>query len=769
LRIHAGLLLNDRFQILEEIGSGGFATVYRVHDLILGRELALKVMRAQSDQPERFRREAMLLAQFCHRNIVKVYSFDQLEDGTPFLTMEFLRGRSLRTLLNERQQLDFELCTNLLIQICAGLCYAHAGGVVHRDLSPANIFLVEEDGNLTVKILDFGLSRLYSAEVGDMHTLTQTGALIGNPNYMSPELARGQVADWRTDIYALGCILYECLSGRAPFEADSAIGLIYLQQSSYPPVLNSPGWAENEQALLLASIALRCLQKQAEKRFQHAEEIVQCLDGQAQVFPAGRAFDGWSGQKQAKSGIRAGHLPALALASLLAIVLSCYCTDPVLNLVLVPVLRTQAISQDAELKLADDLSRYGKTEAALLVLADLEKRYTASHDTARLYGCYFLETELAVKAKDRKKVLALLEKFIETGKQLPNSSNKSKQLVQVWQLVADAGAANFLSASEIFHFQNALFAEMLISGVRDRALLNRCFGAVLKSSDELNRIDDAGIKAYASAIVLYLRNFKGNLLGMEPERLDDLLVLCGERKMLALVDSLFETRIAACKHSGEDAAYLKNRYAHELMGRQPQTALKLCQEAEKETTSKVVIGRACLTQARIYRQRKDDVRALLCYDRALAALAVEGALCIVRSDTLVEKIQLLFQLGKKDKLKTLSENQLKELWAVMESDASVYNRAIGRVAVVSLDSRLEAFQRIFADSLSMLVHTDQIVLALAQLRQFSKESRAHDWPLQPYLARVIKEIGADANLPEELRQAALAVTAGSDRHQGDRR
>ncbi|QRN99537.1 protein kinase [Archangium violaceum] len=231
--IRIGTILRDTYELVSELGRGGMGTVFLAQHLRLpGKQVAVKVLHAQEEtSPEvyaRFRREAEITSRLGHPNIVAVFDFHSLEDGTPYLVMEHLRGESLSKRL---RQGAIPLQEALLIarQIGSALHTAHQAGVVHRDLKPGNVYLVPtESGGVVgqqVKLLDFGISKLASAQT--VHT--KEDVLLGTPRYMSPEQAMGKnrEVDARSDLFALGCIVYEMLTGRPPFNGDSVAGLIY--------------------------------------------------------------------------------------------------------------------------------------------------------------------------------------------------------------------------------------------------------------------------------------------------------------------------------------------------------------------------------------------------------------------------------------------------------------------------------------------------------------------------------------------------------------
>ncbi len=221
-----GTLLQEKYRIEKLLGAGGMGRVYQALNVDLDKRVAIKVMsKALSDNAEsveRFRVEARAMARIDHANAVKVLDFTAREDLC-FLVMEHLTGESLRDRLNRGKRLPVDAAAAIAEQVCRVLEFMHAEGVTHRDLKPDNIFLHKtSDGMETVKVLDFGLAKLHSTESRAGANLTQSGMMMGTPNYMSPEQCRGAVVDNRTDLYSLGIVLYEMLSGKVPFDGDSA-------------------------------------------------------------------------------------------------------------------------------------------------------------------------------------------------------------------------------------------------------------------------------------------------------------------------------------------------------------------------------------------------------------------------------------------------------------------------------------------------------------------------------------------------------------------
>lgn len=267
-----GDLIDDRFCILSSLGAGGTASVFLADDPSLSRRVAVKVLHAQlSDRTDlfrRFQREAMALTSFDHPGVLKVYRFGFLADAsTPYLVTEFIEGKSLRQFLEERGPLNCTEATHLTIAIAEALAQAHAGGVVHRDLKPENLLLKETaSGAPQPVVIDFGLCRSEQPLTAGEVTLTQDGLTLGTPSYMSPEQCTGQKADLRTDIYSLGCVFFELLTGRKLFPGEMT-GLVLLAHlNQQPPTLKELD-PQAKIPELAQQILDRCLAKDREQRY----------------------------------------------------------------------------------------------------------------------------------------------------------------------------------------------------------------------------------------------------------------------------------------------------------------------------------------------------------------------------------------------------------------------------------------------------------------------------------------------------------------------
>jgi tetratricopeptide (TPR) repeat protein len=269
--LQPGTVLAERYQIVKLLGEGGMGAVYRAHDQELDRVVALKVIRpdlARNAQVlQRFKQELILARQITHRNIIRIFDLGQAE-GTRFITMEFIEGEDLSGILAHRGKLPAPEAAGIIAQVARGLEAAHSEGVVHRDLKPQNIMM---DAQGKASVMDFGIARSMDAS-----NMTRTGALMGTPTYMSPEQAQGQKVDARSDIYALGIIFYELLTGKPPFEADNPMATLVrrLHEKPKPPTDVEPAIPK-----VLNDLVLKMLGTKPEERYQSAQELLADLDG----------------------------------------------------------------------------------------------------------------------------------------------------------------------------------------------------------------------------------------------------------------------------------------------------------------------------------------------------------------------------------------------------------------------------------------------------------------------------------------------------------
>ncbi len=279
-----GAVVRNKYEILGKIGSGGMATVYRARHLAFGEVRALKVVGSHLLNDEvflkRFRNEAVVMRKLKHPNAVRVEDLDATDDGRPFMVMEYVEGRDLRKFIQKEGPVPIPRALAIAGQVAGALSAAHALGITHRDIKPDNILLVAQpDGSELVKVLDFGIARVKEGSDLGLSFATQTGIVVGTPQYISPEQAGGRHSDQidgRADLYSLGVVLYEMVTGRLPFHSDTPLGMLLHHLQTIPkaphelrPELNIP----EPFSLLL----MKALEKDRELRFQTADEMMEAL------------------------------------------------------------------------------------------------------------------------------------------------------------------------------------------------------------------------------------------------------------------------------------------------------------------------------------------------------------------------------------------------------------------------------------------------------------------------------------------------------------
>ncbi|MFC4548053.1 Stk1 family PASTA domain-containing Ser/Thr kinase [Paenactinomyces guangxiensis] len=283
-----GKKLGGRYEIVNRVGGGGMAVVYKAKDLLLNRYVAIKVLSESlsndSEFIRRFSREAQAAASLSHPNVVNVY--DVGRDGyTHYIVMELVEGPTLKQYIQERGPLPVEEAANIAVQICDGLAHAHENQIVHRDIKPHNILL---GASGRAKVTDFGIARAASSS-----TITQTGSVMGSVHYFSPEQARGGVIGEKSDIYSLGIVFYEMLTGQLPFDGDSAISIAlkHLQEPVEDPRNLNPDIPDN-----VAQIILRALDKDPAMRYTSARAMMQDISYAVQIDR--RTEPGWANHRQ---------------------------------------------------------------------------------------------------------------------------------------------------------------------------------------------------------------------------------------------------------------------------------------------------------------------------------------------------------------------------------------------------------------------------------------------------------------------------------------
>ncbi len=273
-------LLDNRYQVLSLIATGGMGSIYKARQPALNKTVAIKMLKVQNRGDgawARFQQEAKAASQLEHPNIIRVYDFGETADGQPFMVMDFVEGSNLQTLLKEEKTLPIEEALNIFRQICAGMTLAHSKKVYHRDLKPGNIMLSGlESANPQVRIVDFGIAKVMDG-TEDLQALTQTGEVFGSPLYMSPEQALGKKVDGRSDIYSLGCIMHETLTGSLPLVGATPFETLIKHMNEKAPTIRQAKRDGKFSDELVALVA-KTLSKDPAKRYQTMEELQDALD-----------------------------------------------------------------------------------------------------------------------------------------------------------------------------------------------------------------------------------------------------------------------------------------------------------------------------------------------------------------------------------------------------------------------------------------------------------------------------------------------------------
>lgn len=276
-----GHTLSDRYALLALIGMGGMSAVYKAKDIKLNKPLAVKVLlphlMANPISHQRFQVEAQAASSLSHPNLIVTHDFGVTPDGRPYLVMELLDGLSLSDLLKREKRLPLERAVPIFIQICDALSHAHAKGVLHRDLKPSNVMISPASGGIDfVRLLDFGIAKVMPQEGAESMGLTRTGEVFGSPNYMSPEQCSGSKVDPRADIYSMGCLMYEVLSGRPPLVGENIMETLLKQMNDPPPDFKSvdPDLVVPHQMEL---IIFKALAKNPNERFPSADVLGEAL------------------------------------------------------------------------------------------------------------------------------------------------------------------------------------------------------------------------------------------------------------------------------------------------------------------------------------------------------------------------------------------------------------------------------------------------------------------------------------------------------------
>lgn len=321
---HIGQLVAGEFRIEARVGTGGMGSVYRASQPEMNRDVAIKILHrkysARPDLVSRFKREARAMSHLSHPNTARVFTYGQLEDGAWYMVLEFMEGKNLAQIIRAQGAMDPERAMRIMVQICGALEEAHRAGIIHRDLKPENIFLTNQGGIEDFpKLLDFGLAKVSERQMrpGSM-ILTQEGMVFGTAEFMSPEQASGEPLDARSDIYSLGVILYELVSGKLPFDAKEPLQFVKMHVEE-PPIPLEERAPDIEFPQGLSMILQKCMAKKKEDRFQSAADVAKvlrdCLEGRLSASLARSVPTFIKKAPSVRPGVKSSHAPALSKAS----------------------------------------------------------------------------------------------------------------------------------------------------------------------------------------------------------------------------------------------------------------------------------------------------------------------------------------------------------------------------------------------------------------------------------------------------------------------
>lgn len=275
-----GALVDGRFRIIGRAGIGAMSTVYKAIQLSMNRIVALKILRNDlgSDKAvvQRFFREAKATSLLKHPNTITIFDFGYSEEGLLYIAMEYLEGKLLSTILEMERQIDIPRAVKIVFEVALSLAEAHRKGIIHRDLKPSNIMITQIEGQEGVKVLDFGIAKIIRGDLKIATMETQDGTIFGTPRYMSPEQAKGENLDHRTDLYSLGVIFYQMVTGVTPFDDEDAI-VIMAKHIKDPPTPPSKIRPDLIIPVEVEAIIMKLLEKDRNKRFQSAEELILAL------------------------------------------------------------------------------------------------------------------------------------------------------------------------------------------------------------------------------------------------------------------------------------------------------------------------------------------------------------------------------------------------------------------------------------------------------------------------------------------------------------
>lgn len=321
-----GSLVEGKYRLLDSLGEGGMGVVYKVEQVLLNRQMALKTLTGAevSEQSiKRFHAEAKLLAKLDHPGLVKVRDFGFIDNVKPFLVMDFVHGRTLSSVIKTAGVMPLDISIKIFVELCFALGYAHGKNIVHRDIKPSNIMLTTpglDSENEHVKVLDFGIAKLMHHGINETAALTRTGEIFGSPFYMSPEQCMGGAVDHRSDIYSMGCVMFEVLTGAPPFAGETSLSTMMMHQGEKPLSLKEASMGRDfpqEIEELVASM----LEKDPNNRIQSLLDVAQILIGIQKGLASGTILNKPVIVPPSAEKVRAAHKESNLLAKYLGYVL----------------------------------------------------------------------------------------------------------------------------------------------------------------------------------------------------------------------------------------------------------------------------------------------------------------------------------------------------------------------------------------------------------------------------------------------------------------
>jgi serine/threonine protein kinase len=431
----------EGFEILGIAGRGGMSVVYKARQVVMDRVVALKMLHKHSGADnmsiQRFINEARMTTSLHHPNLASVLSVGTTEKHQLFLVLEYLEGRSLKDVIAETDALPAEEVRELFIAILNGLQAAHDSGIIHRDLKPANIVLVtDKDGETIPKIVDFGIAKMFEMSGGEAQRLTQTGAIIGSPAYMSPEQCTGQELDVRADIYSIGCMMFEALTGRAVFDGDNVLELMTSHLHRDPTAPSMVSRCANG----FDEIILKCLKKNPSERYQNCGEIINAL--QSATFSAPNVV--LRKRKKSYKGV------VLALCIAVLCFLSIFAAVHTMN-----GWNQQHAHLECQEKLAliPDLLKSKQLEKGYGLLATIDLRQLSQDDAADVVYAEYRIVDVARDEPDNPRtgwILETMEKLLRTQQNVSANAYYMREVVEFLESI-DRGGADSLSFK---HFQD---------------------------------------------------------------------------------------------------------------------------------------------------------------------------------------------------------------------------------------------------------------------------------------------------------------------------